>query len=200
MKGGWPTLTPPNTGGCPTQASLGVGPLRRSGTYVIKRWQRRKTGSPTACPELAAGSRAFRDAGPVRRNPFCLLDMWPMYAHIYTYNIICKVFHVKHFDVLYPGPRPSRSNCEQSVDNRGDKSMIRRASRPPDHGPLGNCPITRIYTEALSAAGSVNKKVDPWLSSLSARIVPPCASTMCLAMASPSPVPPDSRERALSTR
>jgi hypothetical protein len=28
-----------------------------------------------------------------------------MYAHIYTYIITCIVFHVKHFDVLYPGRR-----------------------------------------------------------------------------------------------
>ena len=37
-------------------------------------------------------------------------------------------------------------------------------------------------------------------SSLSTRMCPPWAWTMCLAIASPSPVPPDSRERALSTR
>ena len=50
------------------------------------------------------------------------------------------------------------------------------------------------------AVGRVNRKVLPWLSSLSARMEPPWASMMCLAMARPSPVPPDSRERALSTR
>ena len=50
------------------------------------------------------------------------------------------------------------------------------------------------------AVGRVKRKVEPWASSLSARMVPWWANTMCLAMARPRPVPPDSRERALSTR
>ena len=50
------------------------------------------------------------------------------------------------------------------------------------------------------ARGRVKKKVEPWPSALSTRMRPPWASTMCLAMARPRPVPPDSRERALSTR
>ena len=36
--------------------------------------------------------------------------------------------------------------------------------------------------------------------SLSTRIRPPCASTRCLTMDNPSPVPPDSRDRAASAR
>ena len=50
------------------------------------------------------------------------------------------------------------------------------------------------------AVGRVKRKVLPWPSSLSARMEPPWASMMCLAIARPRPVPPDSRERALSTR
>jgi len=60
--------------------------------------------------------------------------------------------------------------------------------------------IACIYAGSPSEAVRVNRKVEPWWSSLSARIVPSWARTICLAMASPSPVPPDSRERALSTR
>ena len=50
------------------------------------------------------------------------------------------------------------------------------------------------------AVGRVKTKVLPRVSSLSARMEPPWARMMCLAMARPKPVPPDSRERALSTR
>src|ERR1035438_2526036 len=76
-------------------------------------------------------------------------------------------------------------------------------SRRPKAGYI---PVNFLSSERKSYAGEaseevrVNTNVDPWLSSLSARIVPTCARTMCLAMASPKPVPPDSRERALSTR
>lgn len=53
---------------------------------------------------------------------------------------------------------------------------------------------------APGATGSVKWKVAPEPSSLSAQMRPLWARTICLAMASPRPVPPDSRERALSTR
>ena len=49
------------------------------------------------------------------------------------------------------------------------------------------------------ATGTVNLKTDPRPSSLSAQIRPPCPSMMCRAMASPRPVPPWPRWRALST-
>lgn len=50
------------------------------------------------------------------------------------------------------------------------------------------------------AAGSVKRTVVPCPTSLSIASSPPWASTRCLTMARPSPVPPSSRERALSTR
>lgn len=65
------------------------------------------------------------------------------------------------------------------------------------HTRKQNFPSARFYS---SASGSVNKNVLPWFSSLSTRMLPPWASTMCLAMARPSPVPPESLERPLSTR
>ncbi len=53
------------------------------------------------------------------------------------------------------------------------------------------------WTERSAA---VKKNVLPLFKSLSARMVPPWARMMCLAIDRPSPVPPDSRERPLSTR
>src|SRR5580692_2595125 len=49
-------------------------------------------------------------------------------------------------------------------------------------------------------SGSRTWKVDPLFSALSTETVPLWALQMALTMASPSPVPPDSRERALSVR
>ena len=54
--------------------------------------------------------------------------------------------------------------------------------------------------EPIYAVGRAKTNVAPCASSLSARMEPPWARMMCLAMARPKPVPPDSRERALSTR
>src|ERR671911_1188512 len=53
---------------------------------------------------------------------------------------------------------------------------------------------------ASAATGNWNVNVLPFPGSLSAQIRPPCASTTERAMARPIPVPPSSRERALSTR
>lgn len=50
------------------------------------------------------------------------------------------------------------------------------------------------------AFGNVKKNVEPCPTLLSTRTVPPWLSTMCFTIARPSPVPPLSRERALSTR
>ena len=51
-----------------------------------------------------------------------------------------------------------------------------------------------------SAFLSVKEKVLPTLTSLRSVICSPCASTICLTIASPSPVPPCSRDRPLSVR
>lgn len=53
---------------------------------------------------------------------------------------------------------------------------------------------------STSARFSVNENVVPWLSLLSTSTVPPMASTKCLTIERPSPVPPTSRERPASTR
>ena len=49
----------------------------------------------------------------------------------------------------------------------------------------------------VQTLGSVKKNVLPFPSTLSAQIWPPWACTMCLAMASPSPVPPPLRARSV---
>ena len=53
---------------------------------------------------------------------------------------------------------------------------------------------------APSAPGSVKLTVVPWPSALSTWSSPPWAWTRCFTIASPSPVPPTSRDRVLSTR
>ena len=53
---------------------------------------------------------------------------------------------------------------------------------------------------AGGAAGSVTVKVVPSPTALSTVTRPAMASTRCLTMDSPSPVPPRSRERPVSTR
>ena len=54
--------------------------------------------------------------------------------------------------------------------------------------------------ERTRTAGKTSRKVDPLPGSLSMSSSPPCRCMTCLTIASPSPVPPDSRERLLSTR
>lgn len=76
--------------------------------------------------------------------------------------------------------------------------------------PLGKASARQLSRAALknfgaaarfvSYAGSSMVTFVPLPTSLSMRIVPPWASTIWRAMARPRPVPPESRERALSTR
>lgn len=63
------------------------------------------------------------------------------------------------------------------------------------HGP----PMSR-YRSGNGYPGKRQRMVVPTPTSLSAVTVPPWASIRCLTMASPSPVPPASRDRAGSTR
>jgi len=58
----------------------------------------------------------------------------------------------------------------------------------------------RRGNSAAQASGISKRKVAPCPSWLFTDTVPPCKSTMCLTMERPRPVPPFSRERALSTR
>jgi len=51
-----------------------------------------------------------------------------------------------------------------------------------------------------TSRGRLTRTVVPTSGSLAMCSAPPWAATRCLTMASPSPVPPSSRERALSTR
>src|SRR5206468_4106426 len=63
--------------------------------------------------------------------------------------------------------------------------------RPSAYGPT---------VRATPATGSRTSKVEPAASSLVTRTSPPWFSATCLTIASPSPVPPVSRDRARSTR
>jgi HAD-hyrolase-like protein len=66
--------------------------------------------------------------------------------------------------------------------------------------------VGSLYTSSVdlasapSAQESHTRTVVPRPGSLSIRKSPLCANTRCLTIASPSPVPPSSRDRALSTR
>ncbi len=54
------------------------------------------------------------------------------------------------------------------------------------------------HADRTGAAGSVNVNVAPRPGpGLAASITPPCASTMCLAIERPRPLPPSARERSL---
>src|SRR6185503_20481537 len=61
-------------------------------------------------------------------------------------------------------------------------------------------PAAIAGSDCTVALGKRNQKVDPWPSSLVTQASPPWFKTMCFTIASPRPVPPASRERALSTR
>ena len=67
------------------------------------------------------------------------------------------------------------------------------------HGGLTRFPARR-FGRYLVMMGRSMMKVVPLFSSLSARISPSCKSTIWRTMDRPRPVPPVSRERALSTR
>src|ERR1035438_6275187 len=58
----------------------------------------------------------------------------------------------------------------------------------------------RGFGRSYFSAGSVKKNVAPLPSSLFTQTLPPWFCTMCLTMDKPRPVPPCSRDRALSTR
>jgi hypothetical protein len=57
-----------------------------------------------------------------------------------------------------------------------------------------------FYVDTAAAVGSNTDTIVPLCRALSIFNCAPCACAMCLTIARPSPVPPNSRERALSTR
>jgi hypothetical protein len=77
-------------------------------------------------------------------------------------------------------------------------------SQMPDAFVFGLITLPVTPSRGIRSAGyalvNVKKNVDPWPMALSTRTLPPWFSTMCFTMAKPRPVPPVSRERALSTR
>ena len=99
-----------------------------------------------------------------------------------------------------PRPLPGRVRRE-ALDRPGARASApsiadrRRLRRGPPGQLLGS---TR--PSGRGAAGNEISNVVPRPSSLSTSIVPPWFSTTCFTIASPSPVPPVSLERARSTR
>src|SRR5689334_9107380 len=102
-----------------------------------------------------------------------------------------------------------RSDDELCVTRklRVDESL-RGASPPAAHSRVNSRRQSEErngdYEETASASriqlGTENRTVVPTFSVLLMSSRPPCACTMCLTIARPRPVPPSSRERALSTR
>ena len=72
---------------------------------------------------------------------------------------------------------------------------------PRDHRvAITACSYALAISAGVSATGNANANSDPRFTSLFAATTPPCFRMMCFTIASPKPVPPDSRDLALSTR
>jgi predicted kinase len=93
--------------------------------------------------------------------------------------------------------RAGRDEPEHEADDFSIYRNLRSLWTPPvdDRLPDGTPVPVVVYD-----TGIVNRTVVPCPSVLSIVSSPPCAMTRCLTIASPSPVPPSSRDRALSTR
>ena len=91
---------------------------------------------------------------------------------------------------------PSKAPLQDNAKSSQQLTISPCVSRgKPDFPPCEHPFWALIYS-----VGSVKKNRLPIPSSLSTRIRPRCDSTICFTIASPNPVPPDSRLRALSTR
>ena len=104
-------------------------------------------------------------------------------------------------------PRAGRRLARVDSPRRTGRLRPRLPDKPGTKAPRASrlpLPRTRAQagTPAVSsprngvATGRVNQIVVPRPSALSIPTAPPCASTKCFTMASPSPVPPRARERA----
>src|SRR5205807_3278113 len=91
-------------------------------------------------------------------------------------------------DGLGGGPQPRPPGADRGAGGRDAERVGGGAAGPP-----------RLAADP-GAAGSVNVNVLPAFARLVTVRRPPWASTMCLAMARPSPVPPGPRDRERSTR
>lgn len=76
-----------------------------------------------------------------------------------------------------------------------------RKGRQGAHAPEARTYAIGVFgTGTGVSTGNATRTVVPCVTRLSMRSPPPWARTMCLTMANPRPVPPSSRDRALSTR
>src|SRR6195952_2270611 len=108
--------------------------------------------------------------------------------------------------LLQPAKQSARTNEAASL-NFTKTSQLRTISRCFQFEPamlrggyiLVKTEINPFHCNEFATRGNVKINVLPEFSSLSAWMVPPCDWMTWWAMARPRPVPPDSRDRALST-
>ena len=82
-----------------------------------------------------------------------------------------------------------------------DEALTLYAALAPSVSPIETVRDRSYLAASRSiATGSQTENVEPLPSSLSISSTPRCRLTMCLTIASPSPVPPALRDRPLSTR
>lgn len=116
-----------------------------------------------------------------------------------AYNPCCE-------DALRNGYRPV--DFSSSFGNALPTTVLRQAiCSSPGNGITGSRCAALIGAAQEEAAslwrdqlGTENFTTVPTFNVLRISSLPPCACTMCFTIASPRPVPPSSRERALSTR
>ena len=96
-------------------------------------------------------------------------------------------------------PRASRPKAVSQTTHVKDLSRRNRNSDRNANGSYSGF-RTFYFISCKFTFFSVKENVLPTPSSLRTVIRSPCASTICLTMASPSPVPPCSRDRPLSVR
>ena len=98
-------------------------------------------------------------------------------------------------------PDPVRgAACREQGDRRGDQDAARSGHAAMIPGAHGRAPPGAVARLGDGAAGIVNAMVVPAPRALRARASPPMLDTRWRTIARPSPVPPSSRERAVSTR
>ena len=88
----------------------------------------------------------------------------------------------------------------------GNKFVVRSSCDRPKRRAIwlryefGGAEKSNSYVDTSAAVGSNTETIVPLCRALSIFNCAPCACAICLTMARPNPVPPISRDRALSTR
>jgi hypothetical protein len=91
------------------------------------------------------------------------------------------------------------SSSYQAAAKTRDNLVVVAIANPDGKADLlwNNAPLNNTDVDTYAAAtGITNVNLLPLRSSLSAQILPPCASTRCFEIARPRPVPPPERARS----